>query len=286
MSMFPGASDVTGADERASRVSMVARPTAGQLPLLLAAGFTLLVVTDALCTVLDLRPLEGVRRQIDITQEGNLAAWFSGSVLGIIALVSARLAWLAWRRHRHAVSASAWLAVACAFGFYGVTTAVALHDHAARAYLLRLRPESFRASGNSAADLFSLEAFGALSLLLLGGFILTAVRGNRRAWLLAILGVVLMTASPVAERYENRLISNPHNYVFVANDQPYRFSHTAADRLWIASHIKEGVETAGAIALLAGLLAYYETVTTAVAERGAARRRRISSRTRASDLTP
>jgi hypothetical protein len=163
-----------------------------------------------------------------------------------------------------------WCAGAGAFGVYGVTTAMAIHDIAVRALVLRLRVAWFRTPGNAVAGLFSLEALGALSLLLMCGYMLYAMRGNRRIWLLASLGLALMASSPVAERFENRLISDPHNYVFVANDQPYRFSHAAADRLWVVSHVKEGVETAGAVALLAGLLAYYAPASDAA--RGRLRR--------------
>jgi hypothetical protein len=224
---------------------------------LLAALLTLMVATDALCTALDIGALEGVQRQIDITREGNLAAWFSGLVFGVVAFIGALLAWQAWSASpRRAASACAWCAGAGAFGFYGVTTAMAIHDHAARALVQRLRASWFRTPGNPAAALFSLEALGALSLLLMCGCMLYAMRSHRRVWLLASLGLALMASSPIAERFENRLISDPHNYVFVANDQPYRFSHAAADRLWVVSHVKEGVESAGAIALLAGLLTF------------------------------
>jgi hypothetical protein len=232
---------------------------------------TLMVATDALCTALDIGLLEGVQRQLDITREGNLAAWFSGLVFGAVAFVCALLAWRAWSASaRQAASACVWCAGTGAFGFYGVTTAMAIHDNAARALVLRLRGAWFRTPGNPAAGLLSLEALGALSLLLMCGYMLYVMRGNRRVWLLASLGLALMASSPVAERFENRLISDPHNYVFVANDQPYRFSHAAADRLWVVSHVKEGVETAGAVALLAGLLAYYAPASDAA--RGRLRR--------------
>jgi hypothetical protein len=119
------------------------------------------------------------------------------------------------------------------------------------------------------------------------GFLLGGRRGPRRASLLVILGLALMACSPVAEQYENRLIGDSNNYVLVSWDQPFRFTRAASDRLWVVSHIKEGVETAGAIALLAGLLDYYTLLTPAGVKRNPASQapRRPSSAT-ASDLAP
>jgi hypothetical protein len=258
-----------------------------RLSMLLAALLTLMVATDALCTVLNIGMLEGVRRQIDITQEGNLAAWFSGFVFVAVAYVSTLLAWQEWSGHsRRATPACVWVVVACAFGFYGITTALAFHSHAERLYLLRLRRASIHTTDTRVTALFSPEALGALSLLLVCGFVFWNLRGYRRAWLLASLGLALMACSPIAEWYENRLIGNSNNYVLVSWDQPFRFTHAASDRLWVASHIKEGVETAGAITLLAGLLGYYTTLTTTAARRSAGHARQRSQRSTAPHLTP
>jgi hypothetical protein len=242
--------------------SMTLRVTCGlawrkRLAPILGAMLTLMVTMDGLCTVLNVWILEGSRRQIDITREGNLAAWFSGLVFGVVGLVCARLAWRAWSSTtRRALSACGWCVGSGAFGIYGVITATAIHAHAARAFALRLHAPWLRPPSSLTAGLLSIEAAGVLTLLLMCGGMLYAMRGNRGSVLLACLGLLLMASSPVVERFENRLISDPHNYVFVAKDQPYRFSHAAADRLWVVAHAKEGVETAGAIVLLAGLLSY------------------------------
>jgi hypothetical protein len=287
MTLYSGA-QVASAEESTTLRAARGRARWEHLAPLLTVLLAFMVATDALCTALDLRMLEGARRQIDITQEGNLAAWFSGFVFGAVAFVSALLAWQAWSgRPRRAIPACAWGVVTCAFGFYGITTALAVHDHAARVYLLRLRASSIHTPDSPVAGLFSLEALGALSLLLVCGFMIWALRSYRRAWLLASLGLALMACSPVAERYENRLIGNSNNYVLVSWNQPFRFTRAASDRLWVASHIKEGVETFGAITLLAGLLGYYATLTTTIEERrAAAHARRRSLQPTASDLAP
>jgi hypothetical protein len=148
-----------------------------------------------------------------------------------------------------------WLGTALAFVGYGVTTAANLHEHTLR----RLVGHEDRAWSPARAPLvsnrYALEAVGLLGLAVLGGFVVVALRRTPRALALAVLGIALMASSPPAERLENRLVSNPHNYVFVANDEPYRFTAAASRRLWLIGHYKEGAETAGAIVLFAGLAA-------------------------------
>ena len=238
---------------------MACRRSTGQwFVLALAGAFALMLGFDALCVALRLAATEGVRRQIDITQEGNLAAWFSALAFAGVAWVSLRLT----RRGQRIVERIGWLSITIAFTCYAVTTALAIHDLAARGLLDALRPGTPNAPGSSldgaVAALFTLEALGVLGLLAIWLFVTRAMRGARRAVLLASLGLALMLCSPFAEHVEDHMLNDPHNYVFVTNKHGYRMTRAAADRLWLASHVKEGVETGGAIALMAGLLAFRE----------------------------
>lgn len=244
--------------------------------LLFGLGLALATMTvgDAALTALGADRFHALLRQIDLTREGNVAAWVDASVFIAVAFMCVMIA-LEERSARRAGLGSrcVWLAIALACAAYGLTTALNIHDLTAR----RLISDAARARISDHAALasrsFALEGVGMIALAFALGFFALRLRLARRAWWWGVLGIALLASSPVTERFETRLVSNPNNYVFVANDQPYRFTATASDRLWMVGHVKEGSEAAGALALFAALVTYAESLRLSNSTRPAASHR-------------
>jgi hypothetical protein len=166
----------------------------------------------------------------------------TGGVLlsGMVALWLARMS---WSRGRRAV-AGGWSLVAVVLPSSAVIDATNV-----RADLLA-HPLASIAGWPLSGFEFLLTAV----ILVVGGFILRQAWSDRRARLVLIVALASAVTNPLTEAAETWLISDPHNYTFVAADRPYRFTTHAARWLTRISSVQELSEDLSAIALLIGLL--------------------------------
>ena len=224
-------------------VTMFERRLGGWLIPAIAGVLALMILGDAWVTVTGDRGRESLRQAIDITREGNLASWFIGLFYIVVGGACMALVHLELSANpRRVDTAGVWGALGVAFLASGAATATNLH--------------MVGATGVSAPR--AEQVVGYLGIFLTCALGLWVIWFMPKARWLALLALALLLTSPFAERVENRLVSDPRNYSFVANDQPYRFNASPFRRLWVVSHYKEGSEVAAAISLLAALFTYGE----------------------------
>jgi hypothetical protein len=168
--------------------------------------------------------------------------WLVACGVALTVACCVLLAWRAWDR-RQRLDSAGWLAVSIILATSAVSDAAQIRPNTTREALL----------GVGAWHISMFDLAGLLTTVVVGSFLLRQTRWNRLARWFVIAAIVCGLANPLTEVIEDRLTSDPQNYAFVADDQPYRFNANSNRQLERVSTIQELSESLGAILLLAGI---------------------------------
>jgi hypothetical protein len=204
-----------------------------RLPIALACTLLALVLLDAVCELTGAGQLWAIQRQVDITNTGNLSSVFAAGVFSLTGLCAFAIAILS----RTGAVRGGWIFVTT--GFLGL----------AAFELLQLR-----------ASIRYVPILVLAASVLLFAFLFRQLWGVPAARWLLTLALILFLSNPVSEYGKVHVTGNPDNYVFVSNDQPFRFEEDAWIRLSILAHIQEATEIGGTICLLAAFLVRRESL--------------------------
>jgi len=134
-----------------------------------------------------------LRRQLDLTREGNLPTAFSVALLALAAGLAVLRARHALRQAGQGGTAAGWAVVACFFAYLAADDALGIHEQVATAWAhaTRARPESTLAEWMLSYpsyhwQILFLPLFGSMALFLL---LFLPHRLDRSGWLLFLAGM-------------------------------------------------------------------------------------------------